>query len=189
MSKTAAAVLAFVCLTLFSIPMSAHSTASQRQCLCRSFLRPTHRHHQQPELSRVEGSSEAFPLTRFPRLGVVRRRQRLLSQRSRESRNTTSSLALVTPPITESGVPSCTPWPAFAASTPAASSTIPLAIDAGGGVDYKLHFKSFSWRMQGDCMRTPLRQRQPERLPRLHRPSLALLKLVPAFLRVPRRFS
>ncbi|HEY6338311.1 MAG TPA: hypothetical protein VIW68_07435 [Candidatus Sulfotelmatobacter sp.] len=30
----------------------------------------------------------------------------------------------------------------------------PLAIDVGGGVDYKLFFKSFSWRFQGDYVRT-----------------------------------
>ena len=28
----------------------------------------------------------------------------------------------------------------------------PLLIDVGGGVDYKLWFKNFSWRMQGDFM-------------------------------------
>ena len=30
----------------------------------------------------------------------------------------------------------------------------PLAIDVGGGVDYKLFFKKFSWRVQGDYVRT-----------------------------------
>lgn len=29
-----------------------------------------------------------------------------------------------------------------------------LALDAGGGVDYKLWFKNFSWRVQGDYIRT-----------------------------------
>jgi hypothetical protein len=28
-----------------------------------------------------------------------------------------------------------------------------LAIDAGGGVDYKIFFKNFSWRVQGDYVR------------------------------------
>ena len=30
----------------------------------------------------------------------------------------------------------------------------PLALDFGGGVDYKLPFKNFSWRFQGDYMHT-----------------------------------
>lgn len=30
----------------------------------------------------------------------------------------------------------------------------PIEIDVGGGVDYKLFFKNFSWRVQGDYMRT-----------------------------------
>jgi hypothetical protein len=29
-----------------------------------------------------------------------------------------------------------------------------VAIDVGGGVDYKLFFKNFSWRVQGDYIRT-----------------------------------
>jgi hypothetical protein len=30
----------------------------------------------------------------------------------------------------------------------------PLALDFGGGVDYRLPFKNFSWRFQGDYMHT-----------------------------------
>ena len=30
----------------------------------------------------------------------------------------------------------------------------PLEIDVGGGIDYKLFFKNFSWRFQGDYMHT-----------------------------------
>ena len=30
----------------------------------------------------------------------------------------------------------------------------PTAVDVGGGVDYKLFFKNFSWRFQGDYIRT-----------------------------------
>jgi len=30
----------------------------------------------------------------------------------------------------------------------------PLALDFGGGVDYKIFFKNFSWRLQGDYMHT-----------------------------------
>jgi len=32
----------------------------------------------------------------------------------------------------------------------------PLAIDVGGGVDYKLHFRNFSWRVQADYLHTRL---------------------------------
>ncbi len=51
----------------------------------------------------------------------------------------------------------------------------PLVIDVGGGVDYKLFFKNFSWRFQGDYMHTHYSQRHSERLPRLHRNRLAVL--------------
>ena len=30
----------------------------------------------------------------------------------------------------------------------------PILIDVGGGADYKLLFKNFSWRLQGDYMRS-----------------------------------
>jgi hypothetical protein len=30
----------------------------------------------------------------------------------------------------------------------------PLVIDVGGGLDYKVFFKNFSWRVQGDYMHT-----------------------------------
>ena len=32
----------------------------------------------------------------------------------------------------------------------------PIAYDVGGGVDYKLPFRSFSWRLQGDWTHTRL---------------------------------
>ena len=32
----------------------------------------------------------------------------------------------------------------------------PIAYDIGGGVDYKLFFKNFSWRLQGDYVHTRL---------------------------------
>ncbi len=41
-------------------------------------------------------------------------------------------------------------------STSDGFSHIPLALDAGGGVDYKLPFKHFSWRLQFDYTRTHL---------------------------------
>ena len=30
----------------------------------------------------------------------------------------------------------------------------PVAVDVGGGLDYRLPFRNFSWRLQGDYMRT-----------------------------------
>ena len=38
----------------------------------------------------------------------------------------------------------------------------PLALDVGGGVDYKLPFKNFSWRLQGDYMHTHYAKRHAE---------------------------
>ena len=69
------------------------------------------------------------------------------------------------------------PWPAFATSISDGFVYNPLVIDVGGGLDYKLFFKNFSWRFQGDYMHTHYAQRHAKRLPRLHRNRLALLSL------------
>ena len=47
-----------------------------------------------------------------------------------------------------------TPWPGIRHLNSGGFVYNPLVIDVGGGLDYKLWFKNFSWRFQGDYMHT-----------------------------------
>ena len=83
MSKTAAGVLAFVGFILFSIPMAAQFNGllpNGNVYAGVSYGQLTDVINKQSYRG-FEGSFEALPFTRFPRLGLVARWQRLLSQR------------------------------------------------------------------------------------------------------------
>ena len=97
------------------------------------------------------GSFEALPFTRFPHLGLV-------IDASGFYRTGVTQYNLVGGPristIWESGARSSTPWSESGMLNSSGFTYNPLAIDFGGGVDYKLPFKNFSWRFQGDYMHT-----------------------------------
>lgn len=150
MSKTATVVLAFVVLMLSAVPMSAQKFGG---------LLPNGNVYAgvgYAQLTDVinkqsyrgwEGSAEALPFSRFPRLGVV------IDGSGFYRRNVTQYNGLGGFRFSEN----YGKWRPFVHAMAGIRHVNsfgfvynPIAIDAGGGVDYKLPFKNFSWRLQGD---------------------------------------
>ena len=146
MPKIAAAVLAFVCLTLFSIPASAQLLPRGNVYGGVSYAQITDRFNQQSYRG-WEVSAEDLPFARFPHLGFV------LDGNGYYRSGVKVYSGLFGPRLsTNYGN-----WRLFAHAMAGvrhfnANGFVynPIAIDFGGGVDYKLPFKNFSWRFQGD---------------------------------------
>jgi hypothetical protein len=152
-SKTAVIVLAFIGLPLFSVPMSAQFSAllpNGNVYVGASYAQLTNIVNTQ-SYKGVDASFEALPFTRHPHLGLV------IDASAYFRKGVTQYNALGGPRIsTDYGK-----WrPFFQAMAGArylnSSGFIytPIEIDVGGGADYKLWFKNFSWRFQGDYMHT-----------------------------------
>jgi hypothetical protein len=153
-SKTAAAVLALAGWFLCSIPMSAqfngllpsgnvYAGVSYGQ-LSNVVIKQSYRGW--------NGSYEALPFSRFPRIGLVAdvsgfyRSGGLVQYNFLGGPRVSTNLGKWRPFIH-----------AMAGVRHLNSGGFvynPLEIDVGGGVDYKLFFKNFSWRFQGDYMHT-----------------------------------
>jgi hypothetical protein len=156
--KTAAAVLAFICLTLFSIPMSAQLLPTGNLYGGVSYGKFTEAGISRQSYRGWNGSAEAFPLARFPHLGVVIDASGFY--RNNASGKITQYNFLAGPRFSAN----YGRWRPFVHAMAGIqlvnSSGItynPIAIDVGGGVDYKIkffRFKNFSWRLQGDGIRT-----------------------------------
>jgi hypothetical protein len=144
--KIAAAVLALVCLTLFSIPMSAQLLPNGNVYAGVSYGQLSDATTKQSYRG-WEGSAEVFPFTRIRHLGFV-----------------LDATGFYRAGVTQySGVGGFRlsvnygNWRPFVHAMAGirhvnSSGFIynPTVIDIGGGADYKLWFKNFSWRLQGD---------------------------------------
>ena len=155
MSKTAAAVLALVGLTLFSIPMSAQLLPTGNVYAGVSYGQFNYAGANTQSYKGWNASAEAFPTPRFPHLGVVVDASGFY--RSNSSGKITQYNFLAGPRFSAT----FGRWRPFVHAMAGIqminSSGItydPIAVDVGGGVDYRLHFKNFSWRVQGDGIRT-----------------------------------
>jgi hypothetical protein len=95
------------------------------------------------------GSFEALPFTRFPRIGLV-------IDGSGYFRSGVKQYNVVGGPRISATFDKWRPFVhAMAGVRHVDSNTLvynPILIDFGGGVDYKLPFRNFSWRVQGDFM-------------------------------------
>jgi len=153
-SKTAAAVLAFFGLTLLSIPMSAQLLPNGNLYGGVSYGKFTDVINKQSYRG-WNGSGEAFPFARFPHLGIVIGASGFY--RSNESGKITQYNFLGGPRLSQN-YGRWRPFVHAMAGLQLVNSSgvtySPIAIDVGGGADYKLHFKNFSWRVQGDGIRT-----------------------------------
>ena len=155
MSKTAAVVLAFVGFIVFSLPMSAQfskllpignvyggvSYAQLTDVINRQSYRG------------FDGSFEALPFDRYPRLGLVAD----ASGFYRHGDYPVTQYNFVAGPRYSFNFGKWRPFVHAMAGIRHVNSDgfiyNPLSIDIGGGVDYKLAFKkNFSWRVQGDYM-------------------------------------
>jgi len=149
-SKTAAAVLAFLGFILFSLPMSAQFSAllpNGNVYAGYSYGQLTDVINKQSYSKGFEGSLEVLPFSRLPHVGLV------LDGSGYYRSGVTQYIGGVGPRL--SGVYG--KWRPFVDvmggirhvnSYGFVSNTV--AIDFGGGADYKLFFKNFSWRLQGD---------------------------------------
>ncbi len=146
MSKTAAAVLAFVCFTLFSIPMSAQLLPNGNVYAGVSYGDFTNVVNKQSYRG-FEGSVEVIPFARHLHLGVV-------IDGSGYFRSGVQQYNFLGGPRLATTYGKWRPFIHAMAGVQRVNSggTIynPIAIDVGGGVDYKIFFKNFSWRLQGD---------------------------------------
>ena len=154
MSKTAAVTLAFVGMLLFSIPMSAQFNGllpSGNVYVGVSYGQLTNVVNQQSYRG-WNGSFEALPLIRYPHLGLVAD----VSGFYRSSGVTQYNF--LGGPRISTNIGKWRPFIHAMAGIRRLNSSgftySPLEIDVGGGVDYKLFFKNFSWRVQGDYMHT-----------------------------------
>jgi len=95
------------------------------------------------------GSFEALPFTRFPRIGLV-------IDGGGFFRSGVKQYNIVGGPRISTSIGKWRPFVhAMAGIRHVDSNTLvynPILIDIGGGADYKLPFKNFSWRVQGDYM-------------------------------------
>lgn len=153
MSKTAIVMLAFAGLLLCSIPMSAQFNA----------LLPNGNVYAGVSYGQItdvvnrqsyhgwNGSLEDLPFARFPHLGIV------LDGSGFYRQGVSQYNGLIGPRLS---VPMGR-WRPFVDAMggirylkTGGLNYTPVLIDVGGGLDYKLGFKSFSWRVQGDYMHT-----------------------------------
>ena len=151
MSKTAATVLAFVVLILFSIPMSAQFGGllpSGNVYAGVSYGQLTDVINKQSYRG-WNASVEALPLTRFPHIGLVADGSGLYRSGVTQYNifgglRVSASLGKWRPFVHAMGGIRHINSNNFVYS--------PTTLDIGGGADYKLFFKNFSWRLQGDYM-------------------------------------
>jgi hypothetical protein len=150
-SKSAAAALAFIAFILFSIPMSAQFNGllpNGNVYAGVSYAQLTDVINQQSYRG-WNGSFEALPFTRFPRIGLV-------IDGSGFYRSGVKQYNIVGGPRLSASLGKWRPFVHGMAGIRHVNSNgfvyNPLVIDIGGGADYKLPFKNFSWRLQGDYM-------------------------------------
>jgi hypothetical protein len=150
-SKIAAAVLAFVALLMLSIPMSAQFNGllpNGNVYVGVSYGQLTNVVNKQSYRG-WNASFEALPFTRFPRLGLV-------VDGSGFYREGVTQYNAMGGPRFSTNIGKLRPFVHAMAGIRHLNSSgfvyNPLVIDVGGGVDYKLWFKNFSWRFQGDYM-------------------------------------
>ena len=155
MSKTSASALAFVTFILFSIPMAAQFNGllpNGNVYAGVSYGQLTDVINKQSYRG-FEGSFEALPFTRLPRLGLV------LDGSGYYRRGTTpvTQYLFLAGPRFSFTYGNWRPFVHVMGGIRHINSDgfiyNPVAIDVGGGADYKLHFKNFSWRLQGDYVR------------------------------------
>ena len=153
MSKTAAAVLAFVAFTLFSTPMSAQLLPNGNVYAGVSYGQLTNVINTQSYRG-FNASVEMFPFARFSHLGFVLDGSGFY-RRGNSGFSVTQYNAFLGPRLSFN-YGKWRPFVQVMAGIKHVDSSgniyNPVTIDVGGGADYKLPFRNFSWRVQGDYM-------------------------------------
>jgi len=149
-SKTAAALLALLALTLLSKPLSAQILPRGNVYAGVSYGQLTDVINKQSYRG-WNGSAEDLPFARFPHLGVV-----VDASGYYRTGVTTYNAFLGARLSANFGK-----WRPFAHAMGGGQRVnsngfinTHVALDFGGGADYKLWFRNFSWRLQGDYVHT-----------------------------------
>jgi len=155
LTTSAAALLAFAALILFSIPMSAQDRPfggllpNGNVYLGYSYGHLTDEVNKQSYSKGFDASAEVFPFSRLPHVGFV------LDGSGYYRSGVTQYLGVGG--FRLSNVYG--KWRPFANVMAGVRHVDsegyiynPFVIDFGGGADYKLFFKNFSWRVQGDYL-------------------------------------
>jgi hypothetical protein len=152
-SKTAAAVLAFVAFALFSVPMSAQLLPNGNLYVGASYGQLTNA----TTTSSYRGfnaSLEMFPFARIQYLGFVLDGSGFY-RRGIGGFAVTQYNGFLGPRLS-TNIGKWRPFIHVMAGIKHVDSSgnqyNPVTIDGGGGVDYKLPWRNFSWRLQGDYM-------------------------------------
>jgi hypothetical protein len=148
--KTVAAVLGFLCLALFSLPMSAqlipHGNVYVGAAYSTSNI-VVNRY----DFKGWNASAEVIPFSRFQYIGVV-------VDGSGFYRAGITQYNLLLGPRVAVSFGKFRPFVQAMAGvqrvTSSGTSYNPVAYDLGGGVDVKLPFRNFSWRLQADYVHT-----------------------------------
>lgn len=151
MPKIAAAALIFAGLVLCTVPMSAQFNGllpSGNVYGGVSYAQLTNVINQQ-SYKGWNASFEALPFVRVPHLGLV-------AEGAGFYRSGETEYDIMGGPRLSASMGKWRPFVHGMAGIRKLDSSgftyRPLLIDIGGGVDYKLWFKNFSWRLQGDYM-------------------------------------
>jgi hypothetical protein len=151
-SKSAATVLALLCLRLLSLPMSAQLVPHGNVYVGVSYAESYDVTVRYP-FKGWNASAEAIPFSRYSFVGLVADASGLYNS----SHGITQYNFLIGPRFARM----YGKWRPFvhamAGLQIAPVNDVryhPLALDFGGGVDYKLRFRNFSWRLQADYLRT-----------------------------------
>lgn len=152
MSKTATVVLAFLCVMLMA-------TLSQAQILSRGNVYGGASYADAQDITTRypfkgwEGSVEDMPFVRFPKLGIV-------LDGSGYYHSGISEYNLMLGPRVSLNYGKWRPFVhamgGIHRQPENGISYNPVGYDIGGGVDYKLWFRNFSWRLQGDYVHSRL---------------------------------
>jgi len=155
-SKTALAVLIFFGLTCFSIPMSAQLIPHGNVYAGVSYGQFTNVIPSNKQSYRGwNGSGEFIPFARFPHLGFVADASGFYRNNKFGSVNAYNFLGGVRLSMQYGKFrPFVHGMGGLHRLNSAGNIYRPTALDLGGGLDIKLPFKNFSWRFQGDYMRT-----------------------------------
>ncbi len=150
MLKTGAAVLFFLCLTSFSLPLSAqlipHGNVYVGAAYANSRVVVT-----RFDFKGWNASAEIIPLSRFSFIGLVFEgsgfyRQGITEYNILAGPRLSVSLGKFRPFVHGMG--------GIQRINSSDNKYQPVAVDFGGGLDYKFPFRNFSWRVQADYVHT-----------------------------------
>lgn len=154
MSKIAATVLPLLCLMVLSMPMSAQLVPHGNAYLGASYADSYDVTIRYP-FKGWNASAEAIPLARYSFVGIVLDGSGFYNG----SHGITQYNILLGPRLAHT----FGKWRPFVHAMAGVQMVKvnevryrPLAIDFGGGADYKLPFRNFSWRLQADYLHTHL---------------------------------